>query len=65
MELLKQAMGPHADILYGIAVCDYQLSNYKAVVNSCTELVNRAAKHHPGSLGQSLSQSALIVSTYT
>ena len=53
LELLRHAAGPQSDIVYGLAVCDYQLQNYKAVVAACTELVNSAAKRHPGQLATS------------
>jgi len=48
LKLVNQRTGPAADAQYGIAVCDYQFNNYTTVVNNCIDIVNNAAKRHPG-----------------
>jgi len=47
-EHLRQTTGGRADIMYGLAVCQYQLKDYKSVVTNCTHVISSAAKEHPG-----------------
>ena len=48
LELLRDMIGAEPDIVYGTAACDYQLNDYKSVVDACTDVVSSAAKRHPG-----------------
>jgi len=47
-ERVKQTEGSRADVLYGIAVCQYKLKDYKSAIVGCSDIISNATKDHPG-----------------
>jgi len=58
---VQRTRGSQADIVYGIAACQYQLKEYTSVVNNCKDLVSSAVRNHPGTADHPRRAQAIVI----